>query len=93
MDQIMFYGKGVPLSDESTENYHPTLQFPSALQSIVASFSSFFWFLWPTALLFRLTLTALMTLFLAAAGSKKVLKPECTLPAQHQKAEGQATSC
>lgn len=36
--------KGIARSDEPTETYHPTLHFLSALQSILASFSSFFWF-------------------------------------------------
>ncbi len=30
--------------DEPTENYHPTLQFSSALWSVLASFNSLFWF-------------------------------------------------
>lgn len=34
---------GVMSSDKPTENHHPTLQFPSALQSFLASFSSLFW--------------------------------------------------
>ena len=36
--------KGVTSSDEPTENHHLTLQFPSALQSFLESFSSLFWF-------------------------------------------------
>lgn len=36
--------KGLARNDESTENSHLTLQFPSALQNIVVSFSSLFWF-------------------------------------------------
>ncbi len=35
--------KEVPCSDKHTENYQPTLQ-RSALQSLLASFSSLFWF-------------------------------------------------
>ncbi len=36
--------KGVACSDKITEYYHLTLQFPSVLQSVLASFSSLFWF-------------------------------------------------
>ncbi len=48
---------GVTHSDEPTGNYHPTLQFPSSLQSVLVSFSS-----WFTTLLFWFTLTALINL-------------------------------
>lgn len=34
----------VALLDKPRENYHPTLQFPSALWSISAPFSTLFWF-------------------------------------------------
>ncbi len=32
----------VTLSDKFTKNYHQTLQLPSALQSVLVSFSSLF---------------------------------------------------
>lgn len=35
--------KGVAHNVEPTENYHPTLQFPSPLCSISVSFSVLFW--------------------------------------------------
>ncbi len=35
--------KGVAHISEPTENYHQTLQFPSALQSVLASLSLLFW--------------------------------------------------
>ncbi len=45
MDQITTCNeKGVSHCDEPTENYHQTLQSPSALQSFMASFSSLFQF-------------------------------------------------
>ena len=60
--------RGDARSDEPTENYHPTLQFPSALWSFIASFSSLF--SCPAAtLLFWFTLSALIVLFSPAAGS------------------------
>ena len=40
----MFSVKGVAYSAKLSENYLPTLQLPSALQSILVSFSSLFWF-------------------------------------------------
>ncbi len=49
-------------SEELTENNHRKLQFPSALWIILTSFSSLFWFLWPTALLFWDTPTTLISL-------------------------------
>ncbi len=39
--------KGITHNDEPAENYHPTLQIPSALQSFLASFCSSFWFYVP----------------------------------------------
>lgn len=39
--------KEVAQGYESTENYHPTLQFPSALWSFLASFWSLCWFYSP----------------------------------------------
>ncbi len=36
--------KRVACSDEQTDNYHPTLQFPSALWKVLASFRLLFWF-------------------------------------------------
>ncbi len=42
---MTFYNvKGVTYSEEPTENYHPTLRISSALLSLLASFSSLFWF-------------------------------------------------
>ncbi len=38
------YVKGIAHSGKPTQNYHLTPQFPSALQSLLASFSSLFWF-------------------------------------------------
>ncbi len=37
-------------SDEPTENYYPTLKFPSAVRSILLSLSSLFWFYGPHCL-------------------------------------------
>ncbi len=51
--------KGVTHSDAPTEHYHLTLLFPSALRSILVSFSSLLLVLRPTTLLFRFSLTAL----------------------------------
>lgn len=39
-----FYVKGVARTDKHTESYHPTQQFPAAVQSFVAAFSSLFEF-------------------------------------------------
>lgn len=39
--------KGGAPSDKPTENYYPTLQFLSALGSVLASFSSLLWFYGP----------------------------------------------
>lgn len=49
--------KGMSHSDESTENYHPTLQLPSALQSVIVLVLGF------VTILFRFSLS---TSFLAA---------------------------
>lgn len=35
--------KGITFSDEPTENYYVTLQFLSALQSLIVIYSSLFW--------------------------------------------------
>lgn len=52
--------KGVAHSDKHADNYHQTLQFPSALQSV--SSSSLFWFCGTIHLLFSFSLTALINL-------------------------------
>ncbi len=36
--------KEVARSNKPTDNYRPTLQFPSALRSFIASFGSLLWF-------------------------------------------------
>lgn len=40
----MYNVKEVAGSDELAEMYHTTLQFSSALRSVLASFRSLFWF-------------------------------------------------
>lgn len=35
--------KGVPRSDDPTENYHPSQQFSSDVQNFLASLNSLFW--------------------------------------------------
>ncbi len=55
-------------SDKPAENYDPTLQFPSALWSVLASFCIVL-VLWPTTLLLWFSLTALISLFSDTAGS------------------------
>ncbi len=72
MDQMtMCNVRGVAYSDEPTENYHPILQFPSTLQSFIASFKLIVLVFWlaTLTLLFWFTLTALIVLFSAAAGN------------------------
>lgn len=50
MDQMTACNvKGITHTEKPTENYHQTLQFLSALQSVLASFSSLFWCYRPTA--------------------------------------------
>ena len=59
----MWNVRGVTRSDEHMENYHQTLQLPSALKSLIASFSSLFCSLCLVAtLLFWFTLTALINI-------------------------------
>lgn len=41
---IMCNVKGVTCSDQPKEDFFPTLQLPSTIWSILASFSSLFWF-------------------------------------------------
>ncbi len=87
--------KGVPGSDEPTENYHPTLQFPSALRSILASFSSLFWFSGPQ-LCYSGSLSPLSSiLFPVAAGvlfSKGALILYATCPARDSRQAKLVTS-
>lgn len=69
--------KEIACSDEPTENYQLTLKFPSALHSILASFScSFFWFFMPQLYCFG-SFSPLSQCFQAAVFSNKK-KSHCT---------------
>ncbi len=59
--------KGVVCSDKTTENYHPTLRFSSALWHNLVSFSALFWFYGPQPWCFVSLLSA--TSFPPASGS------------------------
>ncbi len=61
---------------QSTQNHPPTLQFPSALQGVLASFSTLFY-----------NFTVSILLLTGSCFQKKKL---CTLPAQHQMADRQS---
>lgn len=90
----MFNVQHITQSDEPTENCHSTLQFPSALQSIVASFSSLF-------RIYSLYLYCSGSLSLLSSTSFLVSRGSCfqqknaqinwlyALPAQHQTADRQ----
>lgn len=54
-----------------TDNYHPTVQFPSARWSTLASFSSLCWFLLSASSMFWFSLNALIS-FIQTKYSKKV---------------------
>lgn len=81
--------KGVAHKEKATKNYHPVLQFISALRSILASFSTLYLLIYCPQCNrngFPNTLVSLLWVAVGCCFLQKALKTDGTLHARHQAA-------